>query len=175
MLVDYIPTTNLPSQRDNNEVEYHICNMTTTGLPMTPVVVVVMLDGVEVGAVVEGVMVGAQEAEVLVKLAISLNPYLMIVKCHNPTLCLLSMTCEVGNCSSCKKDLKHCLILGCSLIVALPLISFHLQGYFTEYTRKFLTPIHPSPLSAFQWAGSSFGGHAWEAPNPNLHYQKGQI
>ena len=78
------------------EVEYHICNMTMTGLLMTPVVAVVTLDGVEVGAVVEGVVVGAQEAEVLVKLAISLNPYLMIVKCHNPTLCLLSMTCKVG-------------------------------------------------------------------------------
>ena len=80
------------------EVEYHICNITMTGLPMTPVVAEVTLD--EVGAVVEGVMVDTQEAKVLVKLAISPNPYLIIVKCRNPILCLLSMTCEMGNCSS---------------------------------------------------------------------------
>ena len=82
------------------EEEFHIYNMTTTGLPMTPVMAQVTLEEVEVEAVVEGVMVDVQVANVLVKLAISPKPYLMIVKCQNPILCLLSMTCKMGNCSS---------------------------------------------------------------------------
>ena len=63
---------------------------------MTAVMTVVMLDAVEVGTVAVGVVGDAQEVKVLANLAISLSLYLMIVKCQNPTLCLLFMTCEWG-------------------------------------------------------------------------------
>ena len=45
-------------------------------------------------------MVVIQVVDMLVKLVISPKPYLTIAKRQNPILCLLSMTCGMGNCSS---------------------------------------------------------------------------
>ena len=69
----------------------------------------------------------------LVKLVITLKPYLMIAKRQNPIMCLLPMTREMGNCSYQEKDQRHCQTHGCSLI-AVPLSTssrplFYYMGY----------------------------------------------
>ena len=56
-------------------------------------------DEVVAEAAVMAVGVVALVVDTLVKLVITLKPYLTIAKCQNPILCLLPMTCEMGNCS----------------------------------------------------------------------------
>ena len=117
------------------EKEFHIYNMTMTRLLTIPVVTLLALEEVVAETVVEAVVVVIQVANMLVKLVISLKPYLMTVKCQNPILCLLSMTCEMGNCSSRKKDLQHYQIPGYLLIVVLQSISFCPQAYYMGYIK----------------------------------------
>ena len=136
MLVDYVPTNNLLSQYDNDGggisyVQYDDDKTTDDSSHGTA-------HSGRGGGRSSGVVV-VQVADMLVKLVISLKPYLMIVKCQNPILCLLSMTCEMGNCSSQKDDLQHYQIPGCLLIVVLQLISFPPQAYYMGYI-KLSTP-----------------------------------
>ena len=128
-----------PSMRMMEE-EFHIYNMMMIRRLMMSVVTLVALDEVVAEAVLMAVVVVVQVVDTLVKLVvISPKPYLMIVKCQNPILCLLSMTCEMGNCSSRKKDQRHYQRHGCSLIVVLQSISYCPQAYYMGYI-KLSTP-----------------------------------
>ena len=86
-------------------------------------------------AAVVAVEVVVLVVDMLVKLVSSPKLYLMIAKCQNPILCLLSITCEMGNCSSRKKDQCHCQTHGCLLIVVPWSTSFCPQIYCMGYIK----------------------------------------
>ena len=93
------------------------------------------LDEVVAEAAVVVVEVVILVVDMLAKLVILPKPYLTIANCQNPILCLLSMTCERGNCSSQTKGQHHCQIHGCLLIVVPPSTSSHPQAYYMGYIK----------------------------------------
>ena len=100
-----------------------------------PAAVQFAADEVVAEAVVVAVGVVVLVVDTLVKLVISLKPYLTIAKCQNPILCLLPMTCKMGNCSYREKDQHHCQTHGCSLIAVPPSTSPRPQIYYMGYIK----------------------------------------
>ena len=136
MLVDYVPTNNLPSQQDNDGggISYlqHDDDRTTddssrgAGCARRG-------GGRSSGRVGHGGHTGGRGASE----TSHFSEYIPNdSEVSEPYFVFVVYDMRNGELFISKKDLKHCPKPGCLLIVALPLISYHLQDYFMGHTRS---------------------------------------